>query len=112
MIALIRGTVVELGVICAVCGRNRAVALVLCAFLGTGGVASAQPADSSWNVEGGVGWDISLSGDFLSAGIGTLNDQATIHQIRPIVSVTRTIIGRPFACEPSISPYGAAWWRY
>lgn len=81
MTALIRGTVVELGVICAVCGRNRAVALVLWAFLVTGGVASAQPADSSWNVEGGVGWDISLSGDFLSAGIGTLNDQATI--IRP-----------------------------
>jgi hypothetical protein len=77
MIALIRGTVVELGVICAVCGRDRAVALVLCAFLVTGGVASAQTADSSWNVEGGVGWDISLSGDFLAAGIGTLNDQAT-----------------------------------
>jgi hypothetical protein len=34
--------------------------------------AAAQAGDSSWNAEAAVGWDIGLSGDFLSAGIGTL----------------------------------------
>ena len=51
---------------------------MLCAWLVTAGVASAQANESSWNVEGGVGWDISLSGDFLSAGIGTLNGLPTV----------------------------------
>jgi len=66
MTALIRSTVVELCV------------FVLWAWLVTAGVASAQTNESSWNVEGGVGWDISLSGDFLSAGIGTLNGLPTV----------------------------------
>ena len=66
MTALIRSTVVQLSV------------FVLCAWLVTAGVASAQTNESSWNVEGGVGWDISLSGDFLSAGIGTLNGLPTV----------------------------------
>lgn len=69
---------VELGVTAARRGMGRTIALAIAALLVSGGLASAQPADSSWNVEGGVGWDVSLSGDFLSAGIGTLNDQATI----------------------------------
>ena len=32
-----------------------------------------QTSQSSWNAEVAVGWDIGLSGDFLAAGIGTLN---------------------------------------
>ena len=66
MIAVIRSTVAKLSV------------FVLCAWLVSAGVASAQADESSWNIEGGVGWDISLSGDFLSAGIGTLNGLPTV----------------------------------
>jgi Outer membrane protein beta-barrel domain len=40
--------------------------------------AAAQTADSSWSAEASVGWDIGLSGDFLSAGIGTLQGVPTI----------------------------------
>jgi hypothetical protein len=68
MTALIRSTTAQLGVI------------VLGAWLVSAGVASAQSGESSWNIEGGVGWDISLSGDFLAAGIGTLNGLPTIIQ--------------------------------
>jgi Outer membrane protein beta-barrel domain len=68
MTALIRSTTAQLGV------------CVLGAWLVSAGVASAQSGESSWNIEGGVGWDISLSGDFLAAGIGTLNGLPTIIQ--------------------------------
>jgi hypothetical protein len=69
--------VVELGFGRAARGMARAIAFAG-AFLALGGVASAQSADSRWSVEGGLGWDFSLGGDFLSAGIGTLNDLATV----------------------------------
>ena len=54
--------------------------MFLCCVRGSSPLASrsAQTNESSWNVEGGVGWDISLSGDFLSAGIGTLNGLPTV----------------------------------
>ncbi len=78
MTVSMRATVHELVITFIRQGRGRAIALVLGAWLICGGTALAQTSESSWNVEGGVGWDISLSGDFLSAGIGTLNDQATI----------------------------------
>jgi hypothetical protein len=79
MTVSMRATVQELVV--TFIGRGRAIALVLGAWLTCGGTALAQTNDSSWNVEGGVGWDVGLSGDFLSAGIGTLEGLPTI--IRP-----------------------------
>ena len=81
MTVSMHATVQELVVTVIGQGRGRAIALVLGAWLICGGTALAQTNDSSWNVEGGVGWDLGLSGDFLSAGIGTLDGQPTT--IRP-----------------------------
>ena len=39
---------------------------------------SAQTAESSWNAEVSVGWDIGLSGDFLAAAIGTIEGQPAV----------------------------------
>ena len=76
MTASMFSTLVELGFGRA--ARGMASAIVFAgALLALGGVASAQSADSRWSVEGGLGWDVSLTGDFLSAGIGTLNDVPT-----------------------------------
>jgi len=52
--------------------------LVLSALVLTTGRASAQTAQSSWNAEVSVGWDVNVSGAFLAAGIGTLEDRATV----------------------------------
>jgi len=52
--------------------------LVLSVFVLTTGRASAQTGQSSWNAEASVGWDINVGGAFLAAGIGTLNDVATV----------------------------------
>jgi Outer membrane protein beta-barrel domain len=79
MTASIFSTLVELGFARAARGMARAIAFAG-AFLALGSVASAQSAESRWSVEGGLGWDFSLTGDFLSAGIGTLNDVPTIIQ--------------------------------
>ncbi len=54
----------------------RSVMLLLA--LGIASPAAAQTEDSSWNVEGAIGWDIGLSGDFLAASIGTLQGLPTI----------------------------------
>jgi hypothetical protein len=52
--------------------------LVFGAFVFTAGHASAQTAQSSWNAEASVGWDVNVSGAFLAAGIGTLDHNATV----------------------------------
>jgi hypothetical protein len=49
--------------------------------------ADAQISQSSWNAEVSVGWDIGLSGDFLAAGIGTLNDIPVVFQSQPFDDV-------------------------
>jgi hypothetical protein len=49
-------------------------ALIFSASLLTAPDAAAQAAESRWNAEASVGWDIGLSGDFLSAGIGVIDD--------------------------------------
>jgi hypothetical protein len=49
--------------------------------------AVAQTPPSPWNAEVSVGWDIGLSGDFLSAGIGTLNDLPVVFQSQPFDDV-------------------------
>ena len=47
----------------------------------------AQDAESRWNAEVSVGWDIGLSGDFLSAGIGTLEGVPVVFQSQPFDQV-------------------------
>jgi hypothetical protein len=49
--------------------------------------AVAQTPPSPWNAEVSVGWNIGLSGDFLSAGIGTLNDIPVVFQSQPFDDV-------------------------
>ncbi len=67
--------------------RTLIVALALFASPFTVSNASAQAADLRWNVEASVGWDIGLSGDFLSAGIGTINDVPVVFQSAPFDDV-------------------------
>jgi len=52
--------------------------LVLSALVLTTSRASAQTGQSSWNAEASVGWDLNVSGAFLAATIGTLEDRATV----------------------------------
>lgn len=52
--------------------------------------ARAQTNDSSWSAEGSVGFDTSLSGDFLSGAIGTLNGLPTIVLPQPFDEVYGT----------------------
>jgi len=52
--------------------------LVVGAVILTAGRASAQTSQSSWNAEVSVGWDLNVSGAFLAAGLGTLNNTATV----------------------------------
>ena len=49
--------------------------------------AGAQTPQSPWSAEVGVGWDIGLSGDFLAAGIGTLNGVPVVFQSQPFDDV-------------------------
>ena len=62
-------------------------ALMMSAFLLLAGKASAQTTvvatspqtgQSSWNAEASVGWDVNVSGAFLAAGIGTLEQSAAV----------------------------------
>jgi hypothetical protein len=61
--------------------------LVLCtsSFIATD--AGAQTPKSPWSADVSVGWDIGLSGDFLSAGIGTLNAVPVVFQSQPFDDV-------------------------
>ena len=60
------------------------LAVTLCAstLMTADANAQTQPqtSQSSWNAEVAVGWDIGLSGDFLAAGIGTLNGIPVVFQ--------------------------------
>ena len=69
---------------------NWITAIVLCTSLVSAGEASAQTPqapESPWSAEVSVGWDIGLSGDFLSAGIGTLNNVPVVFQSQPFDEV-------------------------
>ena len=70
------------------------VALALSASVFTASTASAQ--DSRWNAEASVGWDVNLSGDFLSSGIGTLNGVPVVFQSQPFGDVYGTGINWTF----------------
>ena len=58
--------------------RQWIVAAGLVTVLGLATPVAAQTDDSSWNVEGSIGWDIGLSGDFLAASIGTIEGQPAV----------------------------------
>ena len=65
-------------------------ALVLALLSFTATAAKAQPpspSQSLWSAEVNVGWDVGLSGDFLSAGIGTLNNIPVVFQSQPFDEV-------------------------
>src|SRR5262245_55310260 len=49
--------------------------------------AGAQTPQSPWSAEASVGWNLGLSGDFLSAGIGTLNGVPVVLQSQPFGDV-------------------------
>jgi hypothetical protein len=57
----------------------------LCSFVAAD--AGAQTPQSPWSAEVSVGWDIGLSGDFLAAGIGTLNNVPVVFQSQPFDEV-------------------------
>ena len=67
------------------------LAVTLCAstLMTADANAQTQPqtSQSSWNAEVAVGWDIGLSGDFLAAGIGTLNGVPVVFQSQPFDDV-------------------------
>jgi hypothetical protein len=58
--------------------RKRLPVLLCSAFVLAAGAASAQTAQSSWNAEASVGWDVNVTGAFLAPGIGTLDNRATV----------------------------------
>ena len=64
--------------------RSMAV-LLLCTFPSLAPEAGAQA--SPWSAEASLGWDIGLSGDFLAAGIGTLNGVPLVFQSQPFDDV-------------------------
>jgi hypothetical protein len=49
--------------------------------------AHAQTPARPWSVEASVGWDVGLTGDFLSASIGTLNGVPVVFQSQPFDDV-------------------------
>lgn len=59
-------------------GRDCGIALMVGIWLLVPSSVSAQTAESSWNVEGAVGWDVGVSGDFLAPSIGTLDGIPTV----------------------------------
>jgi hypothetical protein len=63
------------------------LAVMLCVSSLMTADADAQTSQSSWNAEGAIGWHIGLSGDFLAAGIGTLNDIPVVFQSQPFDDV-------------------------
>jgi long-subunit fatty acid transport protein len=76
---------VEVDVVKSLLNRVTPLALVLFSFIAT--KANAQPSQSPWSGEVSVGWDIGLSGDFLAAGIGTLNNVPVVFQSQPFDQV-------------------------
>ena len=66
---------------------NWIAALTLCLFSFGATEAKAQPSQSPWSAEVSVGWDVGLSGDFLAAGIGTLNNVPVVFQSQPFDEV-------------------------
>ena len=66
---------------------NWITAFALCTSLLIATDARAQASQSPWSAEVSVGWDIGLSGDFLAAGIGTLNNVPVVFQSQPFDEV-------------------------
>jgi Outer membrane protein beta-barrel domain len=71
-------------------GRYWTAAAAIVVWLAAAPQALGQTNDSSWSAEASVGFDISLSGDFLSGAIGTLNGLPTIVLPQPFDDVYGT----------------------
>ena len=67
-----------------------AVALAATTSLFAASDAAAQTSESRWSADAAVGWDVSLSGDFLAAGIGTLQGVPVVFQSQSFGSVYGT----------------------
>ena len=63
------------------------LALVTTASLVATSDATAQTSESPWSADASVGWNISLSGDLLAAGIGTLQGVPVVFQSQSFGSV-------------------------
>ena len=50
----------------------------------------AVAQETKWNIEGSIGWDIGLSGDFIAAGIGTINSVPIVLQTQSFGAVYGT----------------------
>ena len=67
---------------------TRLTAAFICVSMFVASEAAAQTTrPPGFSAEASVGWDIGLSGDFLSAGIGTLNNVPVIFQSQPFDKV-------------------------
>jgi hypothetical protein len=71
-------------------GRYWTAAAAIVVWLAAAPSALAQTNDSSWNAEASVGFDVSLSGDFLTGAIGTLDGLPTIVLPQPFDEVYGT----------------------
>jgi hypothetical protein len=62
-------------------------AICVCSLVFVPAAASAQTVQPRWSAEVSLGWDIGISGDFLSAGIGTLNGVPVVFDSQPFDEV-------------------------
>ena len=80
-------------------------ALMLCASLLVAGDANAQSAQPRWSADVSVGWNIGLSGDFLAAGIGTINNVPVVFQSQPFDQVYGNGVAWQFAGGYMVDDY-------
>lgn len=52
--------------------------MALTAVLVTATAAQAQSGEGNWNIDAGIGWDNSVSGNINSGAIGTLNNEVVV----------------------------------
>jgi hypothetical protein len=69
--------------------KSSIISAVVCTFalLFVPSAISAQTVQPRWSAEAAIGWDIGISGDFLAAGIGTLNGVPVVFQSQPFDEV-------------------------
>ena len=58
--------------------RSSVQAITVALTLGLTSAAHAQTSDTKWNIDVGIGWDNSISGNINSSTIGSINNQTTV----------------------------------
>ena len=76
--------------------------------LAVGGVAPAVTEDPRWSFEASVGWDIGLTGDFLAAGIGSVNGVPVVIQTQSFNKVYGTGVLWQFGAGNKLNDDGEA----